>query len=82
MPKWYYSIDTIYYSDNRQETLAIHWVLKAATKQPMNRKGMSLDQCLYDEILDASQKMLAITPVRRRVSTQEYNSSLILKALY
>jgi small subunit ribosomal protein S7 len=42
---------------NRQETLAICWMLKAATKQCMNRKSMSLDQCLYDEILDASQKM-------------------------
>jgi small subunit ribosomal protein S7 len=42
---------------NRQETLAIRWMLEAATKQRMNKKNMSLDQCLADEILDASRKM-------------------------
>ena len=30
---------------NRQETLAIRWMLEAAAKRRMNRKSMSLDQC-------------------------------------
>jgi len=42
---------------NRQETLAIRWMLEAAAKRRMNKKSMSLDQCLADEILDASRKM-------------------------
>nr|WIA66904.1 ribosomal protein S7 [Pellia epiphylla] len=40
---------------NRQETLAIRWMLESA-KRRMGRK-ISLDQCLYAEILEASQKM-------------------------
>nr|WKW95091.1 ribosomal protein S7 [Apopellia endiviifolia] len=40
---------------NRQETLAIRWMLESAAKR-MGRKR-SLDQCLYAEILEASQKM-------------------------
>nr|AND50565.1 ribosomal protein S7 [Sphagnum aongstroemii] len=42
---------------NRQETLAIRWMLEAAAKRHMSKKSISLDQCLSDEILDASQKM-------------------------
>nr|YP_009047470.1 ribosomal protein S7 [Buxbaumia aphylla]AGN74261.1 ribosomal protein S7 [Buxbaumia aphylla]AHG59272.1 ribosomal protein S7 [Buxbaumia aphylla] len=42
---------------NRQETLAIRWMLEAAAKRHMNKKSMDLDQCLSDEILDASRKM-------------------------
>lgn len=42
---------------NRQETLAIRWMLEAAAKRRINKKSMSLDQCLADEILDASRKM-------------------------
>nr|AHG59271.1 ribosomal protein S7 [Bryum argenteum] len=41
---------------NRQETLAIRWMLEAAAKRRINNKK-SLDECLADEILDASQKM-------------------------
>nr|AHG59265.1 ribosomal protein S7 [Andreaea rothii] len=41
---------------NRQETLAIRWMLEAATKRRMSKKSRSLDQCLSDEILDASRK--------------------------
>nr|YP_010042039.1 ribosomal protein S7 [Douinia plicata]QPB46105.1 ribosomal protein S7 [Douinia plicata] len=42
---------------NRQETLAIRWMLESAAKRRMGKKSISLDQCLYSEILEASQKM-------------------------
>ncbi len=42
---------------NHQETLAICWMLEAATKRHMSKNNISLNQCLFDEILDASQKM-------------------------
>nr|QIA60316.1 ribosomal protein S7 [Herbertus dicranus]QIA60356.1 ribosomal protein S7 [Herbertus ramosus] len=42
---------------NRQETLAIRWMLESAAKRRMGKKSISLDQCLYAEILEASQKM-------------------------
>nr|YP_004927658.1 ribosomal protein S7 [Treubia lacunosa]AEH99705.1 ribosomal protein S7 [Treubia lacunosa]QIA60234.1 ribosomal protein S7 [Treubia lacunosa] len=42
---------------NRQETLAIRWMLESAAKRRMGKKSISLDQCLYVEILEASQKM-------------------------
>ncbi len=42
---------------NCQETLAIRWMLEAAANRHMSKKNISLDQCLFDEILDASQKM-------------------------
>lgn len=42
---------------NRQETLAIRWMLEAAAKRRISKKSVSLDQCLADEILDASRKM-------------------------
>nr|QIA60648.1 ribosomal protein S7 [Metacalypogeia alternifolia] len=41
----------------RQETLAIRWMLESAAKRRMGKKSISLDQCLYAEILEASQKM-------------------------
>nr|YP_009545068.1 ribosomal protein S7 [Gymnomitrion concinnatum]AZB86823.1 ribosomal protein S7 [Gymnomitrion concinnatum] len=41
----------------RQETLAIRWMPESAAKRRMGRKSISLDQCLYAEILEASQKM-------------------------
>nr|YP_010881073.1 ribosomal protein S7 [Moerckia flotoviana]QDE10631.1 ribosomal protein S7 [Pallavicinia lyellii]WIA66575.1 ribosomal protein S7 [Moerckia flotoviana] len=42
---------------NRQETLAIRWMLESAAKRRMGKKSISLDQCLYAEILEASQRM-------------------------
>jgi small subunit ribosomal protein S7 len=42
---------------NCQETLAIRWMLEAATKRHMSKKSISLYQCLSNEILDASQKL-------------------------
>nr|QIA60690.1 ribosomal protein S7 [Lepidozia trichodes] len=42
---------------NRQETLAIRWMLESAAKRRTGKKSISLDQCLYAEILEASQKM-------------------------
>ncbi len=42
---------------NHQETLAIRWMLEAIAKRHMSKKSISLDRCLFDEILDASQKM-------------------------
>nr|QIA60195.1 ribosomal protein S7 [Haplomitrium mnioides] len=42
---------------NRQETLAIRWTPESAAKRRMGKKSVSLDQCLYVEILEASQKM-------------------------
>jgi hypothetical protein len=42
---------------NRQETLAICWMLEAIAKQHMNKKIISLDQCLFDETLDVFQNM-------------------------
>jgi small subunit ribosomal protein S7 len=42
---------------NRQETLAIRWMLESAAKRRIGKKSISLDQCLYAEILEASQKM-------------------------
>nr|YP_009431766.1 ribosomal protein S7 [Calypogeia arguta]ASZ80295.1 ribosomal protein S7 [Calypogeia arguta]UYI31573.1 ribosomal protein S7 [Calypogeia arguta] len=41
----------------RQETLAIRWMLESAAKRRMGKKSISLDRCLYAEILEASQKM-------------------------
>lgn len=41
---------------NRQETLAMRWILEAAVKQRGAKKSMGLDQCLAAELLDASQK--------------------------
>jgi ribosomal protein S7 len=32
-------------------------MLEAASKRHMSKKSINLDQCLFDEILDASQKM-------------------------
>jgi hypothetical protein len=32
-------------------------MLEAATKRHMSKNNISLNQCLFDEILDASQKM-------------------------
>jgi small subunit ribosomal protein S7 len=50
-------------SRGRQETLAIRWLLEAASKRRSAKKSMSFDQCLCAEILDASHK---IGVVRKR----------------
>nr|YP_010881197.1 ribosomal protein S7 [Pellia neesiana]WIA66945.1 ribosomal protein S7 [Pellia neesiana]WIA66986.1 ribosomal protein S7 [Pellia neesiana]WIA67027.1 ribosomal protein S7 [Pellia neesiana] len=42
---------------NRQETLAIRWMLESAKRRMGRGRKISLDQCLYAEILEASQKM-------------------------
>lgn len=40
---------------NRQQTLAIRWILGAAFKQRTSYR-ISLEKCSFDEILDASRK--------------------------
>nr|YP_008816024.1 ribosomal protein S7 [Closterium baillyanum]AGZ90263.1 ribosomal protein S7 [Closterium baillyanum] len=50
-------------SRNRQETLAIRWIVEAAIKRRNTKKSMSLDQCLLAELIDAFQK---IGTVRKR----------------
>jgi hypothetical protein len=42
---------------NCQKTLVICWMLETTAKQHMNKKNISLYQCLFDEILDVFQKM-------------------------
>jgi small subunit ribosomal protein S7 len=50
-------------SRNRQESLAIRWIVEAAIKRRNTKKSMSLDQCLLAELIDAFQK---IGTVRKR----------------
>jgi small subunit ribosomal protein S7 len=50
-------------SRGRQQTLAIRWLLEAASKRRSATKSMSFDQCLCAEIVDASHK---IGVVRKR----------------
>jgi small subunit ribosomal protein S7 len=40
-------------SRNRQESLAIRWIIEAAIKRRKTKKSMSLDQCLFAELHDA-----------------------------
>lgn len=40
---------------DRQQTLAIRWILEAAFKRRINYR-ISLEKCLFDEILDAYRK--------------------------
>jgi small subunit ribosomal protein S7 len=51
-------------SRNRQESLAIRWIVEAAKKRRNTKKSMSLDQCLYSELIDASQKIGAVRKKR------------------
>jgi ribosomal protein S7 len=52
----YYEI--AYFQDGcKQFLLTFYWMLEAAAKRHMSKKSISLDKCLSDEILDASQKM-------------------------
>ena len=41
---------------DRQQTLAIRWILGAAFKQRISKKRISLEKCLFDEILNAYLK--------------------------
>lgn len=38
---------------NRQERLAIRWLLEAALRRRLSKKNLPLDQCLFAELLDA-----------------------------
>lgn len=43
-------------SKNRQESLAIRWILEAAIKRRNAKKTQPLDQCIVAEIVDAFNK--------------------------
>lgn len=44
-------------SRGRQQTLAIRWLLEAASKRRSAKNRLGFDQCLCAEILDASHKI-------------------------
>ena len=44
-------------SKRRQDTLAIRWILEAATKRRSAKRNLTLDQCLFAEIVDAFNKV-------------------------
>jgi small subunit ribosomal protein S7 len=50
-------------SKDRQNTLAIRWIVEAAKKRRNSKQNLSLDKCLLTEIVDASRK---IGVVRKR----------------
>nr|YP_009755776.1 ribosomal protein S7 [Gonatozygon brebissonii]QIQ23054.1 ribosomal protein S7 [Gonatozygon brebissonii] len=47
----------------RQESLAIRWILEAACKRRLTKKSLGLDECLFAELLDATNQ---IGTVRKR----------------
>ena len=50
-------------SKNRQISLAIRWIIEAALLRRNTKKSMTLDQCLFAELIDASKN---IGTVRKR----------------
>ena len=44
-------------SKRRQDTLAIRWILEAATKRRSAKRNLTLDQCVFAEIVDAFNKV-------------------------
>ena len=51
-------------SRQRQETLAIRWILDAAIKRRSTKKNIKLDQCLSAEFIDAFNKVGAVRKKR------------------
>uniref|UniRef100_UPI0031F3F958 ribosomal protein S7 n=1 Tax=Zygnema cf. cylindricum TaxID=3142258 RepID=UPI0031F3F958 len=44
-------------STRRQETLAIRWIVEAAIQRRKAKQSLNLEQCLFAEIVDASNKI-------------------------
>jgi small subunit ribosomal protein S7 len=44
-------------SKNRQKSLAIRWIIDAAILRRNTKKSMTLDQCLFAELIDAYQNI-------------------------